>query len=195
MAIRQLLLTEQFGKWCSRGPGWPKDQSHAQSMCVSHGEAMAYQNVWRWRCMTPRTRRIRFARLLSFSPPSQCFQSAARTFSPPTNNLIWSIYSRADVDISMWGRPRSAWKHEPNNMCRHRFWGPPRRTRTTTRTKMKMERSPRQRRRPSPAPPPLASIYLTMWNVWKVTTSPCSKLSAVLDASRFYTSWNHYTSS
>ena len=36
--------------------------------------------------------------------------------------------------VGMWGRPRSAWKHEPNNMCRHRFWGSPRRTKTTTRT-------------------------------------------------------------
>ena len=101
----------------------------------------------------------------------------------------------ADVDVGMWapGRPRSAWKHEPNNMCRHRFWGPPRRTKTTTRTKTKMERSPRWRPRPSPAPPPLASIWVTMWNVWKVTaTFPCSKLSAVLDASPFYTPWNRY---
>ena len=114
-----------------------------------------------------------------------------------TNNLIWSIYSRADVDVGMWGRPRSAWKHKPNNMhmCRHHFWGPPRRMKTMTRMKTKMERSPRRRPRPSRAAPPLASICLTMWNVWKVTTFPCSKLSAMLDASPFYTSWNCYTSS
>ena len=194
-AGRQLLLIERFGKWCSRGSGWLKDQSRAQSMCVYHGKAMAYQNAWRWRYAIPRTRHTRSARPGSFSPPSQCFQNAARTFSPPTNNLTWFISSRANVDVSMWGRPHSAWKHEPNNMCRHRFWGPPRRTKTTTRMKTKMERSPRRSPKPSPAPSPLASTCLTMWNAWKVTTCPCSKLSAVLDVSPFCTSWSRYTSS
>ena len=101
------------------------------------------------------------------APPSQRFQNAAKILSQPTNNLAWFISSCADVEVGMWGIPCSAWKHEPNNLCWHRVWGPPRRTKTMTRAKTKMERSPGRRPRPSPAPLPLASICLTMWNVWK----------------------------
>ena len=61
--------------------------------------------------------------------------------------------------------------------------------------KTKMEWSPRRRPKPSPAPPPLASICFTMWNAWKATTRPCSRLSAELDVSPICTSWSRYTSS
>ena len=152
--------------------------------------------------MTPRTRRIRSARPVSLSPLyyKPMFPKCCKDILPThqQSNMIYLFSCRCGRRRRYVGKTTQcletrAKQHVPATLLR-----PTKEDENDNkglRRKTKMERSLRRRQRPSPAPPPLASICLTMWNVWKVTTIPCSKLSAVLDASPFYTSWNRYISS